>query len=151
MRRSLSVCFLTLASVLGIATSALATDGSQPADMIVPGDTVDLNEFKWIKRPLIVFADSASDPRFIEQMKYITEDMTELENRDVIVLVDTDADVRSDLRLALRPRGFMIALVGKDGGVKLRKPSPWNVREISRTIDKMPIRQQEMRDRRSGS
>ena len=35
-------------------------------------------------------------------------------------------------------------LIGKDGQVKLRKPSPWNIREIARVIDKMPIRQQEI-------
>jgi hypothetical protein len=33
----------------------------------------------------------------------------------------------------------------KDGEVELRKPAPWDVREITRTIDKMPSRQQELR------
>jgi hypothetical protein len=50
------------------------------------------------------------------------------------------------LRTKLRPRGFMVVLIGKDGGVKLRKPFPWDVREFSRSIDKMPMRQQELRD-----
>jgi hypothetical protein len=36
-------------------------------------------------------------------------------------------------------------IMGKDGEVELRKPRPWDVREISRTIDKMPLRQQEIR------
>ncbi|NCX58295.1 MAG: DUF4174 domain-containing protein, partial [Rhodobacteraceae bacterium] len=40
--------------------------------------------------------------------------------------------------------GFAFVLIGKDGQVKLRKPSPWNIREIARVIDKMPIRQQEI-------
>jgi len=52
------------------------------------------------------------------------------------------------VRRELRPRGFMLALVGKDGQIKLRKPAPWDVRELSRSIDKMPMRQQEIRDRR---
>ena len=34
---------------------------------------------------------------------------------------------------------------GEECGIKLCKPSPWNVREISRIIDKMPMRRQEMR------
>ena len=42
----------------------------------------------------------------------------------------------------------MLVIIGKDGSVKQRKPLPWNVRELSRSIDKMPLRQQEMRDRR---
>ena len=48
------------------------------------------------------------------------------------------------LRKKLRPHGFAFVLIGKDGQVKLRKPSPWNIREIARVIDKMPIRQQEI-------
>jgi hypothetical protein len=31
----------------------------------------------------------------------------------------------------------MMALIGKDGRVALRKPFPWDVRELSRTIDRM--------------
>jgi hypothetical protein len=72
-----------------------------------------------------------------------------LRTRDVVVLTDTDPAARSPLRQKLRPRGFMLVLVGKDGGVKLRKPLPWTVREITRTIDKMPIRQREVEERRN--
>jgi hypothetical protein len=43
----------------------------------------------------------------------------------------------------------MLTLIGKDGEVKLRKPFPWDVREISRSIDKMPMRQREIRERGS--
>jgi hypothetical protein len=42
-------------------------------------------------------------------------------------------------------------LVGKDGGNKLRKPFPWDVREISRSIDKMPMRQREIRENKDAS
>ena len=66
-----------------------------------------------------------------------------------MILTDTDPNELSDLREKLRPRGFMLVLIGKDGDVKLRKPFPWSVRELSRAIDKMPMRQQEIRDRRA--
>jgi hypothetical protein len=36
-------------------------------------------------------------------------------------------------------------LIGKDGQTKLRKPLPWSIREISRAIDKMQIRQDEIK------
>ncbi|MEM9709036.1 MAG: DUF4174 domain-containing protein [Pseudomonadota bacterium] len=39
----------------------------------------------------------------------------------------------------------MLTLIGKDGTVKLRKPRAWDVRELSRSIDKMPLRQDEIR------
>ena len=65
----------------------------------------------------------------------------------MIVFVDTDPTASGPLRKALRPRGFQLVLIGKDGGVKLRKPRPWTVRELNRVIDKMPMRQQEIRQR----
>jgi len=66
--------------------------------------------------------------------------------RDTVVIVDTDPKARSDVRLDLRPRGFALVLIGKDGQVKLRKPAPWDVREITHAIDKWPIRLKEIRD-----
>lgn len=104
-----------------------------------------LSDYLWTHRPIIVFADSPNDPNFIEQMDLLDQGAEELAERDVVVLTDTDPSARSELRTELRPRGFVIVLVGKDGGVKLRKAAPWDVRELSRVIDKMPMRQQEMR------
>lgn len=135
------------------AIVAIAQDASQdPVDSpIIDGTTTNLNEFLWIKRPLIVFADTPADPRYVEQMGYITERLDVLEERDVVVLTDTDPAARSELRKALRPRGFSLVLVGKDGVIYLRKPAPWRVREITRSIDKLPVRQQELRDHTGGS
>ena len=77
-------------------------------------------------------------------MEFLSEDIKALQERDIIVLIDTDPNFSSSLRKKLRPHGFAFILIGKDGQVKLRKPSPWNIREIARVIDKMPIRQQEI-------
>lgn len=115
---------------------------------LVGSDVTDLKQFVWEKRPIVVFADSPNDPNFGLQMEYLEDQLDALAARDVIVLTDTDPDANGPLRQALRPRGFMLVLIGKDGGVKLRKPFPWDVRELSRTIDKMPIRQREIRERR---
>jgi hypothetical protein len=73
-----------------------------------------------------------------------------LDVRDVVIITDTDPAARSAVRTQLRPRGFMLAVIDKDGQVKQRKPLPWSVREISRAIDKMPTRQQEIQDRTEG-
>ena len=116
------------------------------AMLFAPATMADLSEFRWKKRPVLVFADSADDPAYIEQLELLRARTQALEDRDIIVLTDTDPAARSALRLKMRPRGFMLVLVGKDGGVKLRKPFPWSVREISRSIDKMPMRQREIRE-----
>ncbi|MCX7564821.1 DUF4174 domain-containing protein [Sulfitobacter sp. F26169L] len=108
--------------------------------------TTDLAEFKWKKRPVIVFADSTEDPAFVSQMEFLVRRADDLTERDVVVIVDTDPDARSAIRLQMRPRGFMLTLVGKDGNVTQRKPFPWSVREITRSIDKMPIRKREIRE-----
>lgn len=137
---------LLFVSVGSFSTAALAEEfATNTADM------KDLSEFKWKKRPVVVFADSTDNPAFIEQMALLKAQIAELDQRDVVVLVDTDPSARLPLRLKMRPRGFMLVLVGKDGGIKLRKPFPWSVREISRSIDKMPMRQREIREQNAAS
>lgn len=135
-----------------------AEEGPQDADeaaaepeanpVIQPAGAHELSEYLWVSRPLVVFADSPNDPRFQQQMDLIEARLDDLAVRDVVVLTDTDGSVLTPLRERLRPRGFMLVLLGKDGNVYLRKPFPWSVREIGRSIDKMPLRQQEIRDRR---
>jgi hypothetical protein len=115
---------------------------------IFDGAEVSLDDLNWIARPLVVFADTPNDPRFQQQMDLLMADLDELALRDVIIIVDTDREAMTDVRTTLRPRGYMMALIGKDGRVALRKPAPWSVRELSRSIDKMPLRQQEITDRR---
>ncbi len=115
---------------------------------VFDGAEITLDDLNWVARPLVVFADTPNDPRFQQQMDLLLADMEQLAVRDVIVITDTDRAAMTDLRTTLRPRGYMMALVGKDGRVALRKPSPYSVRELSRSIDKMPLRQQEIADRR---
>ncbi|MEX0280526.1 MAG: DUF4174 domain-containing protein [Arenibacterium sp.] len=137
-----------LAALIPVSTLAEEPVSVRAEVMIGTTDAVDLSSFRWAKRPIIVFADSPDDPRFAQQMELLSDDLEALRARDVVVLTDTDPDARSPARTKLRPRGFMMVLIGKEGGVKLRKPLPWTVREITRTIDKMPIRQREVEERR---
>ncbi|WP_299623303.1 DUF4174 domain-containing protein [uncultured Tateyamaria sp.] len=139
---------IVLASFFGVAAQAADEPGAADPFVYVDTDVSDLTQFVWEKRPIIVFADSPNDPNFSLQMEYLRDRADDLAERDVVVLVDTDPQAVGPLREKLRPRGFMLVLIGKDGGVKLRKPFPWDVRELSRTIDKMPMRQREIRDRR---
>lgn len=121
--------------------TAKATDG-----IFLPVAPDALDELRWEKRVVAVFADSPNDPQFRRQMRALNENPAALAYRDVVVVADTDPEARSPLRETFRPRGFMLVLIGKDGQIKQRKPFPWDVRELSRTIDKTPLRQQELRD-----
>lgn len=101
-------------------------------------------ELIWKKRPVVVFADSTEDVNFKLQIKMLKKNINALQERDIIIFTDTNPEISSKLRNKLRPRGFTLIIIGKDGEVKLRKPFPWKIREITRVIDKMPIRMQEM-------
>ncbi|MDV7145261.1 DUF4174 domain-containing protein [Tropicimonas sp. TH_r6] len=155
----LLVSSLTLVQPVSVAAQeAAATPEDAPETVtetpagleILPAAGIDLDAYLWEKRVLVIFADTPADPRFIKQMEMIGERPRDLLERDVVVLTDTDPEPRTDVRKTLRPRGFALVLVDKDGEVKLRKPAPWSTREIARSIDKTPLRRQEIRDR-SGS
>jgi hypothetical protein len=132
------------------ASQSVAQDTKETAENTVfsQDSDADLMQFVWKKRPIVVFADSDADPRYAEQIELLMANLTSLDERDVVVLTDTDPSAKSALRLKLRPRGFMLVIIGLDGGVKLRKPFPWDVREISRSIDKMPLRKRELREKK---
>ena len=119
-------------------------------ETVFDASEVDLADFVWVARPIVIFADSPQNPAFTQQMDLIRARQGELAIRDVLLVTDTDPGDPSAIRQQLRPRGFSITLIGKDGGVQLRKPFPWDVRELTRSIDKMPMRRQEMRARRDG-
>ena len=158
MRRGLLILGLTL--VAAGAAIAQGDSASEPAGasvverwqadhrIIFEAAEVTLSDLLYVARPVIVFADSPNQPQFRQQMRLFEADMSAFDLRDVIVIVDTDPAARSAIRQELRPRGFNLILIDKDGRVNLRKPEPWDVREISRAIDKMPLRQQEIRDGR---
>lgn len=154
----LILALIFLATIPALAQDAGATESEEtveddtPAeeefviDPSVPIDAADvtLDQFLWIARPVVVFADTPSDPRFIEQMALLAERPEPLLERDVVVIFDTDPDAESSFRTALRPRGFSLVIVQKDGAVGLRRPSPRDVREIMRAIDNFSLRQEEL-------
>ena len=155
---------LGLAAGLAAVTAAPAQEAAEPASEAEPLTTVQLweadptrifdasevtlEEFLWVARPVVVFADSPNDPSFRRQMEFLAERPEDLAERDVLLVVDTDPGALSPIREQLRPRGFMLAIIGKDGQIKLRKPLPWDVRELTRSIDKMPLRRQEIDEAR---
>ena len=125
------------------ADNEVETDAERP--VVLDAAETSLSDWLWIKRPVVVFADNAADPRFQEQIELLTERYSALEERDVVIIVDSDPEAMTSVRKALRPRGFMLVVMAKDGTIVTRKPGPWSVREISRSIDKLPLRQDELK------
>ncbi len=140
---------LAVAFALSFPVSAEEVNAAAEPEPFEPIDAADLTleQFLWVARPVVVFADTPADPNFTRQVDLLMERTDVLEIRDVVVIVDTDPANPSEIRRALRPRGFSLVVLGKDGRVIQRKPAPWDVREITRAIDRTPQGQQEIQDR----
>lgn len=134
---------IALAAFLPVSGAAQTVE----PPLVVPAAEVILADLLWVKRPLVVFADSPNDPDFLRQMQLLQRNASDLSDRDVLVITDTDPAAKSAIRQKLRPRGFSLVLMDKDGQAKLRKPLPWDVREITHAIDKFPLVRQEALDR----
>lgn len=134
--------------VSGLAWESHAADAAPASTSlaVLPADGVDPGGYIWKNRLVVVFADADADPAFAEQMQLLADDPAALVERDVLVVIDTTPAAMSLLRTKLRPHGFSLLWIDKDGAVRLRKASPWTVREITQAIDKTPIRLQEVQD-----
>lgn len=111
---------------------------------IFDASEINLADLAFIARPVVVFADSPNDPRFAEQIALLMDQAQALAPRNVLIVTDSDPAARTPLRDLLRPHGFALVLIDTDGRVALRKPEPWDVRELTRIIDKMPSRLREI-------
>lgn len=126
-------------ALAGLLLAASTANAEQP----------DLDSLVWVARPLVVFADTPDDPKFVQQMAWLEADPDPLAERLVVVLTDSDPAANGPLRQRLRPtRGFGAVLIDIDGRVAHRRPLPATVREISNMIDRMPSRREETGSRR---
>ncbi len=130
-------------ALIGSACLAAGAVRAADADPETP-----LAEFLWTARPLLIFADNENDPRLLRQLREIESRREDLDLRDVVVIVDAaPGPSRFDttpLRKRFRPHDFNVILMGKDGEVKRRSPSPVSGSQLVRLIDRLPLRQQEL-------
>lgn len=146
---------LLVAACILAAVPAAAQNAGPDAAVVVaaqaeaaPDEQPTLPDLLWIARPIVVFADTPNDPRFVQQMQMLDQQPAELVDRAVVILTDTDPAARGPLRLELRPRGFGLVLIDLDGSIVQRRPAPTTAREIINLIDRLPSRRQESGSRR---
>lgn len=108
------------------------------------------------ERTLVISAPSFEDPAFLQQNQFLSATRGELAERDVVVvhviagILDAPFQKQFDAESLRRFVGlpsleFGVALVGKDGSVKLRQSKPIDMATLFDIIDAMPMRQQEIR------
>jgi hypothetical protein len=108
---------------------------------------------RWRQRVLLVAAPTATLAAFQTQHELLAPAARQLQERDMLVL-DVLHDHLSPAdrqylqrELGLHLTGFEVVLIGKDGGVKQRSTKPLAPEALFGTVDKMPMRRQEMRQR----
>ena len=122
---------------------------------------MDLNQFRWKNRLLFVFSEQSNDSIFKDFQSEISTQNDEVLDRDLIVFkifeigpsfmntTQIESDVANDIRKQFKasPGLFTVILVGKDGGVKLRRNTQLKLKDIFALIDAMPMRREEMRQK----
>jgi hypothetical protein len=132
-----------------VATDAVPEDATATPDapvglQMLDARDIDVREYLWTSRILVVMADTPDDPTFARQLAALREREDEFLLRDVVVVYDAHPADVSPLRAVLRPRGFMTAIIDKDGEVKARRPAYRTGREWMAVIDRFPTRRQEV-------
>ena len=144
VRRCVLMAIVVVAgTVLGSGTAAAA----------------ELGDYRWERRPLLVFAPSDTDPRLVETVSRIDATRCEFVGRDMVLgqiltvgtstldghVVDADETRRLVNRFGVDAGAFTVLLIGKDGGEKLRITGVPDLQAIYTVIDGMPMRRDEMR------
>lgn len=118
----------------------------------------ELGDYRWERRPLLVFAPTDSDPRLVETLGRIEARRCDFVSRDMVLglvvtegnstldgqAINADESQRLRDRHAIGENAFSVVLIGKDGGEKLRVNEVPDLSVIFAVIDGMPMRSREM-------
>jgi hypothetical protein len=120
---------------------------------------MDLTQFKWKNRLLFLFAPDRSHPFYKHIHRQIIDQKSEVEDRDLVIFsvllqgpsqMNTTAIDRQKAdsirdQFMIPPQEFSLILIGKDGGIKLKRNDQVDLAAVFELIDSMPMRRNEMR------
>ncbi|MDG4667193.1 DUF4174 domain-containing protein [Mycobacterium sp. 236(2023)] len=123
----------------------------------------ELGDYRWERRPLLVFAPTERDPQLVETVRRIEASRCEFASRDMVVglvvtegssaldgqVIDAAQSQRLRDQFAIDDDAFTVLLIGKDGGEKRRVSDVPDLQAIYALIDGMPMRSREMDTGRS--
>jgi hypothetical protein len=121
---------------------------------------VDLDKHKWEERVILLFAPSSDHADYQKMRDDLGGREEGVEQRDLVIYhlffeepgrvgereVAVSATEQSAPEYGADEGGFTYVLIGKDGTQKMREKEAVSVDEIFATIDRMPMRQREMRE-----
>ena len=124
-------------------------------------DKIRLKDYQWKNRLILAFSPSAENPGYRALEKEIAVRVEEVVDRDLLVfqilesgetklgnssLPESSGNYLRE-KFSIKSGTFTVLLIGKDGGVKLRREGGVELGEIFSLIDSMPMRQREMREK----
>ncbi|MCF6390199.1 DUF4174 domain-containing protein [Mycobacterium sp. MBM] len=118
----------------------------------------ELSDYRWERRPLLVFAPTDDDPRLAETLRRIESSRCDFVERDMVLAVvvrdgtssfdghaiDADEALRLASQFDIGEADFRVLLIGKDGSEKLRVGAVPDLPTVYAVIDGMPMRSREM-------
>lgn len=107
---------------------------------------MDLSQYRWKNRLLLLFAPSPADVRFREQRRLFAGGEAGFEDRDLLLL-ELLKDTEARERFGVEEGRFALVLVGKDGTEKFRSHEPVPTEDVFSRVDAMPMRRRERGER----
>lgn len=118
-----------------------------------------LDDYRWQNRVIILLSDHKQNQEYRRQLQLLDNNTDGLNERDLRVLSIFDEgvstldgrEITAESAQKIQDRygdgqnSFIFLLIGKDGGVKIRRDHVLSARRIFKRIDSMPMRQREMK------
>ena len=100
------------------------------------------------KRQILLFYNARGASVKEEQLSVLNKEKTGLGERDIVIHVYKTSEAAAD-KWNIKPgSAFTFILVGKDGGEKMRTDTVVSLAQLFRTIDAMPMRREEAKERK---
>jgi hypothetical protein len=149
--------FVIIACIVIVPSCERRKEKEMPIDH--ESTSVDLGKFRWKHRLVLIFAPSSTDRSYLKQKDEFEEKEDELNDRDIIVfeLIEIGPSMMGEKLLTNEQQSYLrqkfevhvedydFVLIGKDGTVKLRAKQVVASSDLFDLIDRMPMRQEEMR------
>lgn len=106
-----------------------------------------LNKMLWKKRVVAIYSNTPYNTKYTKQLDLLAQHQQSLRSRDVVIMLKVGLHKPRIFSNLYPASNFIVALIGKDGGIKKSFTLPVNPKVINGLIDKMPMRQREMMDK----
>ncbi|TBN15608.1 DUF4174 domain-containing protein [Hyunsoonleella pacifica] len=116
-----------------------------------------LDKHLWENRVIVISADKKNETRATEQFNILKTEKDRLTDRRLVVYkcigdICKYYDFKKDAKVVLVDKkltGFNVVLLGLDGGKKFNSNKVENANVFFNLIDKMPMRRQELRNKKN--